>query len=73
MNEVKISNAVCSRARSFINDESAMKCERGYLGSISLITSPIAYEVRSWIETPEARSKTLRYALTIAAAQLTLM
>ena len=64
--------AVYDRAWHFILDDSTMR-EEAYAGSPAVLVRPIAREVNSWIETPEARSKTLRNVITITAAQLALM
>lgn len=68
-----ISHAVYSKARSFIRDDSAMEDDGAYSGSAGILTKPIARELGSWFATSEARDKTLRNAIALAAVQLALM
>lgn len=65
--------AVYDRAWHLILDDSVMEDDGAYSGSAGILTKPIAREVNSWIETPEARGKTLRNIMICTAVQASLM
>ena len=71
--ERPIINSVVPRVESFMNDESGVPYNQAPAGSIGYIARPVFRETKSWVDTPQARYRTLRNAMVITAAQLALM